>query len=202
MGRQFVDGARLNAELTAWRKECKKAKTELSMPDYIAEAVIKIAERLSKKPNFASYTYELTGEAILSCVKYLHNYDPTKGTSGFAYITQICWNSFIRQIDVEQKQSYIRTVCIEREQTPFATQPGDRNTYNSGAMQWLRDENEERIKIRSEDGLHPYERRISQKQAKSKKYAAQQLAGRNEDTADENHVVVSRPGNRKAARKG
>jgi len=166
--KQFIDGARLNEEISTWRAACEKAETEVQMSEFIADAIIKIAERLSKRANFASYTYDMTGEAILSCVKYLHNYDPEKGASAFSYITQICWNSFLRQIEMEQKQSYIKSVAIQREHKSFSTQPGDSNRYGNGALQWLRDNEHEHTIIRNEAGVHPYERRISEKKARNK----------------------------------
>jgi hypothetical protein len=130
---QFVDGAKLKAELIEWKKACKKAGEKVQLSDYIGECIIKIADRLSKKFNFAHYTYrdEMIGDGIESCVRYLHNYSPAKGVSAFAYITQIVFNAFIRRIDREQRHSYLKAKMIEAGNIGIVSSEGDDKRYGS-----------------------------------------------------------------------
>jgi DNA-directed RNA polymerase specialized sigma24 family protein len=50
----------------------------------------------------------MIGDGIENCVSAVHNFDPSKSTNPFAYFTQIAWNAFIRRIQSEKKQSYIK----------------------------------------------------------------------------------------------
>jgi DNA-directed RNA polymerase specialized sigma24 family protein len=57
-----------------------------------------------------NYTYrdEMVADAIENCVSAAHSFDPDKSNNPFAYFTQIAWNAFIRRIQKEKKQSYVK----------------------------------------------------------------------------------------------
>ncbi len=94
------------------------------LPDFIGECVLKIATRLSFRPNFANYPYreEMVSDAVLNCITYIDNFDPSKSTSPFGYLTQICWFSFVRIINKEKKEKYV--------QYKFAEQKNDKDFHN------------------------------------------------------------------------
>ena len=58
MTKHYVNNADFLAALIKYRDDCKAAKdnntTEPKIPDYIGECFLKIAEHLSRKPNFIS----------------------------------------------------------------------------------------------------------------------------------------------------
>lgn len=78
----------------------------------IGLAVLQIAKRRTYSRNFVSYTQqwkeEMTDDAIEACVKYAHNYNPTKYDNPFAYLTQIVTNAIKERIKIEKKQLYIK----------------------------------------------------------------------------------------------
>lgn len=80
------------------------------IPDYIGEAIYKIATRLSYKPNFVNYSYkdEMISDGLENCINYIDNFDPEKSTNPFAYFTQIIYYAFLRRIQKEKKQVYIK----------------------------------------------------------------------------------------------
>ena len=90
-------------------------KPKPRIPDYIGECFLKIANNLAKRPNFYNYTYkdEMISDAIENCLMYFENFDPKKSTNPFAYFTQICWYAFVRRIDKEKKQQYIKYKATE-----------------------------------------------------------------------------------------
>jgi hypothetical protein len=97
-------------------KECESNnKPKPRIPDYIGECFLKISNNLAKRPNFYSYTYkdEMISDAIENCLMYFENFDPAKSSNPFAYFTQICWYAFIRRIDKEKKQQYIKYKATE-----------------------------------------------------------------------------------------
>ena len=79
----------------------------------MGEMVLLIASNYATKGNFAGYTWieDMIGEAVLTCFKYMKNFDRTKSSNPFAYITQICRNAFINYIKKQQRHSVIKDVC-------------------------------------------------------------------------------------------
>jgi hypothetical protein len=77
---------------------------------------MKIAEGLSHKPNFINYTYrdEMMSDGIENCLMYFDNFDPTKSKNPFAYFTQIIYYAFLRRIQKEKKQLYVKYKATEQ----------------------------------------------------------------------------------------
>lgn len=98
---------------------------------YIGECFIKIAENLSRKPNFINYPYrdEMISDGIENCVLYAYNFDPSKSTNPFSYFTQIIYYAFLRRIQKEKKQAYIKVKMIEKSDVDSATRRWYRETY-------------------------------------------------------------------------
>ena len=97
-------------------REAKNNKMQLpTVPDYIAQCFLRIAEGLSHKSNFIRYTYreEMVMDAVENCLRAVENYDIDKATrtgkpNAFAYFTQISWYAFLRRIAKEKKQQDIK----------------------------------------------------------------------------------------------
>lgn len=85
------------------------------IPNYIGECFLKIAEGYSHKPNFINYTYreEMVSDAIENCLRYFHNFDPEISKNPFAYFTQIIHFAFLRRIDKEKKEQYVKYKSAE-----------------------------------------------------------------------------------------
>lgn len=90
------------------------------IPNYIGEATILIANKLANKSNFCGYSFkdEMIGDGIENVIMYIKNFDPNKSNNPFAYITQIIKFSFIRRIQKEKKQQYIK---LKNTQNYFET---------------------------------------------------------------------------------
>ena len=97
-------------------KERKLNNPNEVIPNYIGECWMKIAEGLSHKPNFISYTYrdEMISDGIENCLMYFENFDPLKSSNPFAYFTQIIYFAFIRRIQKEKKQLYVKYKATEQ----------------------------------------------------------------------------------------
>lgn len=80
------------------------------MPDYIGQCFLQIADRLSRKPIFASYSFrdDMVSYAVENCIKYHSNFKTEISDNPFAYFTQIVYNAFLRKITDEKKQLYIK----------------------------------------------------------------------------------------------
>jgi hypothetical protein len=105
--------------LVEYKEKCKLAKDDNKpkppIPNYIGECFLKIAEGYSHRPNFINYTYreEMVSDGIENCLMYFENFDPNKSSNPFAYFTQIIHYAFLRRIDKEKKQLYVKYKSTE-----------------------------------------------------------------------------------------
>ena len=101
-------------EKSAENKKLKKEPPPI--PNYIGECFMKIAEGLSHKPNFINYTYrdEMISDGIENCLQYFNNFDPSKSKNPFAYFTQVIYFAFLRRIQKEKKQLYVKYKATEQ----------------------------------------------------------------------------------------
>jgi len=114
----------------------EKDKVEPKITNYIGSCFLKIAEGLSHKPNFFSYTYreEMVMDAVENCIKAIMNYNIEKATrtglpNAFAYFTQISYYAFLRRIAKEKKQQDIKERYIDYAGADaFADFDGDTNS--------------------------------------------------------------------------
>jgi hypothetical protein len=110
----YVNNADFLAALIKYHEDCdiakKENKEEPAIPNYVGECFLKIAEHLSRKPNFISYTYrdEMISDGIENCIMYFRNFDPKKSKNPFAYFTQIIYYAFLRRIMREKKHLYVK----------------------------------------------------------------------------------------------
>lgn len=166
----YVDNKRLYTEMIKYTRAYNEAKEQGREPpkasNYIGECIWLIANRLSTNRNFIGYTYreEMIGDAIENCLRYLHNFNPDKSTNPFAYFTQIMYYAFLRRIEKEKKQSYIKYKTMENSitmNTLVELAPDDMSHFNAVMMTMDMD----KLAVLSEK----YDTKQTQKKAKKKK---------------------------------
>ena len=118
----YVDNKQFLQAMKEFKEACKDAEEcgeeAPPIPDMVGAALLKIANRLSTKPNFINYTFreEMVSDGIENCINYIGNFDPDKSKNPFAYFTQIIYYAFLRRIQKEKKQLYIKHKAIENHQ--------------------------------------------------------------------------------------
>ena len=120
----------------------EEGRTPPQMSNYIGECIYKIATRLSTRPNFINYTYrdEMICDAIENCIQYIKNFNIEKSNNAFAYITQICYYAFLRRIQKEKKQVFIKQQIIsDITQDTFETIDGDTTGMVNTNVEWMQD---------------------------------------------------------------
>ena len=116
----YVDNKKLLAAMIEFRNSVIEAKENDKprprIPNYIGECIMKISEHLSYRPNFINYTYkdEMISDGIENCLLYIDNFNPEKSKNPFAYFTQIIYYAFIRRMQKEKKQTYVKYKSLER----------------------------------------------------------------------------------------
>jgi hypothetical protein len=117
---QYIDNKVFYIAMVEWKKLVVDAENsdEKRPPitEYIGECFLLIAEHLSHRPNFINYDYreEMIGDGIENCLMYAHNFDPNKSKNPFSYFTQIIYYAFLRRIEKEKKQSYVKYRLMEQ----------------------------------------------------------------------------------------
>ena len=96
--------------------QLKEWKERPQIPHYIGECFLKMATRLSYRPNFVNYMFkeDMICDGIENCVRYILNFNPEKSKNPFAYFTQIIYFAFLRRISMEKKQLEIKNKILER----------------------------------------------------------------------------------------
>jgi len=116
----YVNNADFLKALIQYKKECRKAKRDGTIkpkiPNYVGKCLMLIAENLSHKPNFISYSFrdEMIADGVENCIMYFDNFDPKKSKNPFAYFTQIIYFAFLRRIHKEKKQLYVKYKSTEQ----------------------------------------------------------------------------------------
>ncbi len=174
----YVDNKKLYAEMVIYLDAVKEAEESDSqrprVPEYIGECLLKISTRLSTKPNFINYTYrdEMISDGIENCINYIGNFNPEKSTNPFAYFTQIIYYAFLRRIQREKKQLYIKHKSLERSVVfdELATTDGNPEQGDQGAY----------INLNTDymnDFVANFERKEDEKKEARKKKKAEEVAG-------------------------
>ena len=119
----YVDNAKFLEAMIEYKREYYKSKesdTDLPMiSEYLGSVFLKIAQRLSFRPNFINYAFknDMISDGIENCLHYIHNFNPEKSNNPFAYFTQIIYYAFIRRIQKEKKQLYIKYKSMQNYST-------------------------------------------------------------------------------------
>jgi DNA-directed RNA polymerase specialized sigma24 family protein len=117
-----------NKEFTESVIECKK-NDELS--DFTIKCFITLANRAVEKLYFRDYRdkEDCIQSALVDCIKYWRNFDPTKSTppNAFAYFTQMCKNGYAK----EWKKIHRKTGLQDGEnvETISLNMKGDSSVY-------------------------------------------------------------------------
>lgn len=123
--RHYIDDDHLTGILSVWKIEYDAAKKaggpNLPIPEAVGEAILDMTSAMGKRHNFSGYSYldEMKSDAIIHCVKYIHNFNPNiksekkQKTSAFGYINMIIWRSFTNRIKAEKKEQYLKYKSFE-----------------------------------------------------------------------------------------
>lgn len=162
--RNYVNNKDLFEALSAYLLLCTAADEAdaaiPTVPKYIGECIFHIATRLASKSNFSGYAYrdDMVMDGVENCLQYIRNFKPEKSNNPFAYFTSIIWYAFIRRIQKEKKQMYIRYKSSHN-------MIGNGGTYESDEVQLHLTTSADYIN----DFVAAYEEGMDTKRAKNKK---------------------------------
>jgi hypothetical protein len=116
----YINNKEFYALLQQFKADCTEAEKNNQpaprVPEDIGKCFMMIATKLATKANFSGYTYkdEMICDALENCVVAVHSFNPEKSKNPFAYFTQIIWYAFLRRIEKEKKQTYVKYKSLEQ----------------------------------------------------------------------------------------
>lgn len=119
--KHYVDNKKFLQAMIDYRQAVQEAQEcgdpKPKIPDYIGSCFLLIAQRLSYKPNFINYTYrdDMISDGIENCLLYIDNFNPEKSQNPFAYFTQIIYYAYLRRIQKEKRQTYIKYKMMQKQ---------------------------------------------------------------------------------------
>lgn len=146
----YVNNADFSKAVIEYTLAVRKAKSEgadiAKIPNYIGECFMRISRGLSRRPNFAGYSYrdEMMMDGVENCVKAIMNFDPSVATrtgsvNAFSYFTQICYFAFLRRLDREKRQQEIKEALIDASDlSAFATNSDDASDVSRSVVENVR----------------------------------------------------------------
>ena len=127
---KYIDNKIFYDEMCSYIVEVNHAKeNNIELPyitEYMGKCFLDISTGLSSRPNFMNYTFkdDMISDGIENCIQYCSNFNPEKSKNPFGYFTQIVYYAFVRRIERESKQAYVKhklTETLLRSEYPFDT---------------------------------------------------------------------------------
>jgi len=105
----YVNNKELYTVLVKYNQQ-KEEVDNIRIPEYVGKCILLISQKLASRGNFVNYSYkdEMISDAIENCLAAVDNFDVDKYNNPHAYFTQIAWYAFIRRIDREKRQNYLK----------------------------------------------------------------------------------------------
>lgn len=90
-------------------------KTHGQLTNKLCLMYIKLCERYATRGNVRSYSYndEMRGQAILQLTQIGLQFDESKSSNPFSYLTACVTNSFVKVINIEKRNQLIRDELLE-----------------------------------------------------------------------------------------
>lgn len=104
----FYQALIVRSKIVAEAEEADEPKPQAN--DFIGLCVMDICSNLAKKHQFSGYHFkdEMIADAIYHCIRYIDSFNVEKSDNPFSYFTQAAYYQFIKRIQQEKEQLYIR----------------------------------------------------------------------------------------------
>ena len=187
----YVDNKEFYSAMIEWKKLVVEAEnsgeSRPPIDDYIGECFVKIANHLSYRPNFINYPFreEMIGDGIENCLMYAHNFDPEKSKNPFSYFTQIIYYAFLRRIQKEKKQNYIKYRMLELSDYDGTNKAWYKENYFADSDKEVKDPYAKMLNLSETDIEKFTPTKKKKKQTKKKKKTTTSLENMLEDNKGE-----------------
>ena len=143
----YIDNEKFYDALCEWKERVVEAdesgEERPPVTEYIGECFVLMATNLARRLCFTNYAYkeEMIGDAIENAILYAHIFKPEKSKNAFAYFTQMMYYAFLRRIQKEKKQMYVKYKLLEQDPD------------YQGTVQWSDEDPHEKLTAEKRYGL-------------------------------------------------
>jgi len=115
----YINKKEFYDELVEYKNQCAVAddngETRPKIPDSITMKFFMLCKGIASRPNFSGYTYidEMILDGLENCIIAVHCFNPNVSNNPYGYFTKCIWFSFLRRIEKEKKQTYIKYKAYE-----------------------------------------------------------------------------------------
>ena len=141
----YVNNKEFTQAVAEFNEKVKLAESKGKTPPQMSNYMESVSIRLQLdylRANFINYTYrdEMICDAIENCIQYIGNFNVEKSNNAFAYITQICYYAFLRRIQKEKKQVFIKQqMTMDITADTFETIDGDTTGMTNTNVEWMQE---------------------------------------------------------------
>lgn len=138
---EYIDKKKMYEAFVRHKERVSKAR-EAGAPDpplsnYIGECFMKIAEKTASRDNFSGYSFrdEMISDGVENCIIAANNFDPERMEKNpFGYFTKIVWWAFLRRIEKEAKQTYVKFKSMQNMAIAGEIPLGEAQPVDNGVM--------------------------------------------------------------------
>lgn len=134
----YINKKELYQMLVDYKEKCRLAEEQgldtPVIPDDIGKCLYDIATKLGSRWNFSGYTFreEMVSDALENLIVAVHSFDPNHSKKNpLGYFTQIAWYAFLRRIEKEKKQTYVKYKSLEHFLVETSLNDEDGNAYSN-----------------------------------------------------------------------
>jgi DNA-directed RNA polymerase specialized sigma24 family protein len=131
----------------------------------------------------------MISDGLENCLAYMHNFNPDKSKNPFAYFTQIIYYAFLRRIQKEKKQQYIK-YKIFTDHTAILEQTADVQAHEKLSSDFLNEKGSADFHIHIKEFIDDMERKEAEKKNKRELKKVERAAKIKEEQAPENNLEL------------
>jgi DNA-directed RNA polymerase specialized sigma24 family protein len=131
----------------------------------------------------------MISDGLENCLAYMHNFNPDKSKNPFAYFTQIIYYAFLRRIQKEKKQQYIKYKVFTSKKAELEA-INDVQSHEKLSNDFLNEKGSADFHIHIKEFIDDMERKEAEKKNKRELKKVERAAKIKEEQAPENNLEL------------
>jgi len=93
----------------------------------LGELFLILSKKIASARNFRGYTFidDCIQDGLLTCLKYIHNFDPDKSSNAFGYFSMIIIRAFLVKIRTEESFHQFKKKLFKYDENGYLVEEND-----------------------------------------------------------------------------
>lgn len=115
MSKHYIDNDEMLSDYMEYYN-AYKSDNKTPVPDALGTKIYTIAKHISFSRQFVNYTYrdDMVSHATLTCILYIHNFNPEKSSNIFGYTSRMIHNAMVQYIKREHRYCEVKDDIINQ----------------------------------------------------------------------------------------